>query len=147
MLEKGLGSGDPPSVDNSKSTPLQVESSVATSASKLGTSDSVHVEDFPKGFPRLACFLDSDDTFMVYKRFGVVFSRLLLNKQDEVRELEMKLLAMDRADNNEAGAGFLMSRSDDVQRDQDSRPSWWDETRPALLLRLEKKVLEYCEAF
>lgn len=118
------------------------------SCSARRRTNGILVEAFPRGYPRLACFLDSDDTFMVYKRFGMVFSRLLLNKQDEVRELEMKLHAMDNADNKtDAGKNFLMSRRDDLQREKDSRPRWWNETRPELLQRLEKKVLEYCKVF
>lgn len=101
------------------------------------------VEDFPRGFPRLACFLDSDDSFMVYKRFGIVFSRLLLNKQDEIRLLEARLLAMDRTDDvPNGGSKYLMSRD---RRDQRNLPEGWSETRPQLLAALETKLLEYCK--
>ena len=34
----------------------------------------------------LATFLDSDDCFMVYRRFGFLQSRRLLEKQEELRE-------------------------------------------------------------
>ncbi|KAL8792870.1 MAG: hypothetical protein Q9195_004512 [Heterodermia aff. obscurata] len=61
-------------------------------------------DEYPKGFPRLACFLDSDDAFMTYRRFGLVFSRLLLNKQDEIQELEGTLLAMDNSDLGEGNS-------------------------------------------
>ena len=101
------------------------------------------VQDFPRGFPRLACFLDSDDAFMVYRRFGLVFSRLLLNKQDEIREMEATLLAMDRTDEACGNDEYLMSRTGDVNRDGQSIPRLWPETRPQLLERLEKKALEY----
>ncbi len=103
------------------------------------------MQDYPRGFPRLACFLDSDDAFMTYRRFGLVFSRLLLNKQDEIQELEGILLAMDRMDVKGGNEGYLMSRTADVSRDGDSVPPSWSETRPQLLERLEKKALEYGE--
>ncbi|KAF2432801.1 hypothetical protein EJ08DRAFT_630152 [Tothia fuscella] len=45
----------------------------------------------PRGYPNVAAFLDSDENFMVYRRFGYIQSRLLLNKQDELRELEESL--------------------------------------------------------
>ena len=99
------------------------------------------VQDYPRGFPRLACFLDSDDAFMTYRRFGLVFSRLLLNKQDEIREIEATLLAMDRTDERDGNEGYLMSRTEDVGRA--ANPPSWPETRPQLLERLEKKALEY----
>lgn len=104
---------------------------------------SVIVQDFPRGFPRLACFLDSDDAFMVYRRFGLVFSRLILNKQDEIRDMEATLLAMDLTDQRTGNGEYLMSRTQDAEREKESVPSIWPETRPQLLERLEKKALEY----
>ncbi|KAL8912468.1 MAG: hypothetical protein Q9172_007500, partial [Xanthocarpia lactea] len=105
------------------------------------------LETFPKGFPRVACFLDSDDCFMVYKRFGIVFSRLLLNKQDEIRHMEDELQAMDKTDDAPGGGRYLMSRDEDVKRDPTSIP-WLQtepQTRPQLLEKLELKILEYSE--
>ena len=101
------------------------------------------VQDYPRGFPKLSCFLDSDDAFMIYRRFGLVFSRLLLNKQDEIREMEATLLALDRTDSIEGNVEYLMSRTEDVGRDRDNLPPSCSETRPQLLERLEKKILEY----
>ncbi|KAI9685826.1 MAG: hypothetical protein M1822_004104 [Bathelium mastoideum] len=49
----------------------------------------------PKGYPNLATFLDSDENFMVYRRFGYLQSRLLLEKQDELHKLEKKLDSME----------------------------------------------------
>ena len=82
---------------------------------------------------------------MTYRRFGLVFSRLLLNKQDEIQELEGTLLAMDRSDTGDGNGEYLMSRSQDVSRDRDSIPRSWPESRPQLLERLERKALEYGE--
>ncbi|KAH9219762.1 hypothetical protein DL95DRAFT_291332, partial [Leptodontidium sp. 2 PMI_412] len=52
----------------------------------------------PEGYPRLAALLDSDENFMLYRRFGFLQSRLLLNSQDELRELEQDLDRMDKVD-------------------------------------------------
>lgn len=102
------------------------------------------VQDFPKGFPKLACFLDSDDAFMVYRRFGIVFSRLILNKQDEIREMEDTLACMDRSDERRNPQEvYLKSRIEDQNRSRSTIPQTWLETRPQLLERLEKKTLEY----
>ncbi|KAF2675673.1 hypothetical protein K458DRAFT_411061 [Lentithecium fluviatile CBS 122367] len=49
------------------------------------------VNDHPKGYPNLAAFLDSDEGFAVYRRFGYLQSRILLYKQEELRVLEEKL--------------------------------------------------------
>lgn len=102
------------------------------------------VENYPRGFPKLACFLDSDDAFMVYKRFGIVFSRLLLDKQDQIRQMEARLHAMDHTDASNGGSRYLMSRNKDVARDPLSNPYGLLETRPQLLEALERKILEYC---
>ena len=92
------------------------------------------------GFPRLSCFLESDDAFMVYRRFGAVFARLLLNKQDEISRMETSLLRMDKVDRAQGNDKYIMSRIDDVNRE--SYP-WSGESRPELLARLEEKALEY----
>lgn len=102
------------------------------------------MEDYPKGLPRLACFLDSDDAFMVYKRFGIVFARLLLNKQSEIREMQADLEAMDRTDDSKGGTRYLKSREEDIQRDSQTIPYKSLGTRPQLMQSLEKKILEYC---
>ena len=102
------------------------------------------MEDFPRGFPKLACFLDSDDAFMVYRRFGTVFSRLLLSKQDEIGRLEAKLHAMDKTDERDGNSQFLMSRTLDNGRSKDQVPkSWREETRREIMAKLEKLALEY----
>ena len=99
------------------------------------------VEDFPKGFPRLACFLDSDNSFLVYRRFGTVFSRLLLNKQDEMREMEEVLLVMDKIDDGPENSVYLKSRTEDVRRG--NIPHGLLGSRPQMMEKLEKKALEY----
>ena len=99
----------------------------------------VQVENYPHGYPKLSCFLDSDDAFI---RFGSVFSRLLLNKQDEISEIEARLLGMDKMDDTETNRQYLMSRALDVNRDGVHKARR-GETRPQLLEKLEKKALEY----
>ena len=100
------------------------------------------MEDFPRGFPKLACFLDSDDAFMVYRRFGSVFSRLLLNKQDEIRTLEAELEAMDKTDRVSGNGNYLMSRTLDVDREH-LPDAFNGRSRPQLIEELEKKAMEY----
>lgn len=100
------------------------------------------VEDFPRGFPKLARFLDSDDNFMVYRRFGTVCSRLLLHKQDEISKMEGVLHNMDKMDERAKNEKYLMSRSLDIERDG-GVPECWPESRPQLMEKLEKKFVEY----
>ena len=99
------------------------------------------VENFPRGFPKLARFLDSDDNFMVYRRFGTVCSRLLLHKQDEISKMEGVLHSMDKTDERAKNEKYLMSHTLDDGRD--SIPEFWPESRPQLMEKLEKKIVEY----
>ena len=103
------------------------------------------VQDYPTGFPKTSCFLDSDDAFMVYRRFGCVYSRLLLSKQDEMSRMEATLLAMDRTDEADGKGEYLMSRPLDVEREH--IPETWEGlSRVELLGRMEGKALEYGES-
>lgn len=79
---------------------------------------------------------------MVYRRFGSVYSRLLLSKQDELRTMEATLLAMDRTDLADDNEHYLMSRSLDVERDRIPE-AWNGVSRVVLLERMEKVALEY----
>jgi hypothetical protein len=49
------------------------------------------VSDFKLGYPNLATFKNSSDSFAIYRRFGYLQSRLLLEKQDILRVLEHRL--------------------------------------------------------
>lgn len=102
------------------------------------------MEDFPKGYPRQAAFADSDESFMIYRRFGYIHSRLLLNKQDELRELEASLRNMDLIDaRNAEGKLCLQSRELDVERDEKREKAEGLDSRRKLLERIEQKTLQY----
>jgi hypothetical protein len=61
-------------------------------------TDAPSVHDCPDGYPILGAFLDSDDNFMVYRRFGYLQSRLLLERQEHLRQLEEELDNLDMED-------------------------------------------------
>jgi hypothetical protein len=85
----------------------------------------------------LATFLDSDEQFMMFRRFGFVQTRLLLEKQEELRKLEAKL---DRLDKTMEGADEDMLTSLDMDD--------YDELvieREELMPRVEKAFNEYGE--
>ena len=88
----------------------------------------------------VASFLDSDDAFMIYRRFGFLHARLLLYKQDELRELEEDLRALDLRDSkDETKKRYLKSRrKDDLRQDLESH-----EMRKHFMQSIEKKTLEY----
>ncbi|KAH0557000.1 hypothetical protein GP486_005210, partial [Trichoglossum hirsutum] len=96
------------------------------------------LEDCPEGYPRLAALLDSDESFMIYRRFGFLHARVLLNKQDELRELEDQLDAKDKEDE---GQRVLKSRV----RDDKTAPAEGARgpTRKQILAEIETKLNEY----
>ncbi|KAF2640119.1 hypothetical protein P280DRAFT_498897 [Massarina eburnea CBS 473.64] len=91
------------------------------------------LESCPRGYPNLAAFLDSDESFMVYRRFGFIQARLLLEKQDELRELEE---ALDRLDKKEEKADFRRPMTRDMKKEH-LKP------RTQLLEILETKFTAY----
>lgn len=99
------------------------------------------VEYFPKGYPQLACFLDSDDAFMIYRRFGILHARVLLRKQDILRDLEEKLFRSDLRDKTtEDGRLCLQSREE-----EDDREKYEPDTSPKnqILRDIERHLREY----
>jgi len=83
----------------------------------------------------LAALLDSDENFMLYRRFGFLQARIILNKQDELRDLEKKLDRMDIADQRK-DASILRSREKD---------SATNNRRKNLFCEVEEKFKEYGE--
>ena len=51
-----------------------------------------NIDDYPLGYPKLATFLDSDEDFMVCRRFGFLHARVLLYRQGR---LERDLIELD----------------------------------------------------
>lgn len=97
------------------------------------------VENYPLGYPRQAAFADSDESFLIYRRFGNVHARLLLHQQDELRQLEADLLNMDLIDSkSENGARCLKSRDLDEER-----PATDGGSRSELLKRMGEKTIQY----
>src|SRR5438552_8863712 len=91
------------------------------------------VEDCPTGYPNLAAFLDSDENFMIYRRFGYIQARLLLEKQDEMRQLEEKLDMLYRYDESHHQESIMTRDLDE----EESNP------RRTVLKTIEERFCEY----
>lgn len=85
--------------------------------------------------------MDSEDTFGIYRRFGFLYSRVLLSKQDELRKLEDDLDAMDNRDahTSDKTRKCLKSRAKDFARTSTNG----SQTRKELLQTVESKLYEY----
>ncbi|KAH8678811.1 hypothetical protein BGZ60DRAFT_428633 [Tricladium varicosporioides] len=77
------------------------------------------VEDKFRGYSSLSTFLDSDENFMIYRRFGYLHSRVLLRIQDQLRKLEQELDRYDKEDADAAEKGSEQSRKLLMSRDLD----------------------------
>lgn len=97
------------------------------------------VDDHPIGYPQLAAFTDSDENFLMCRRFGFLHSRVLHYRQDELSYLENKLIDMDDLDKNELPTA-LKSRKTDEQRDDIEEEQY---TRKYLINTIDQKLKEY----
>ena len=99
------------------------------------------VEDCPNGYPKVAGFMDSEDTFGIYRRFGFLYSRVLLSKQDELRRLEDNLDAMDHRDAHDTDhtRKCLKSCAKDFARERKGNSP----TRKELLQTVQSKLYDY----
>lgn len=67
-----------------------------------------------QSYRSVATFLDSDENFMIYRRFGYLHARMLLRLQDKLRKLEDLLDEHDDEDAaHDTDKELLMSRDSD----------------------------------
>lgn len=100
------------------------------------STDISLVEDHPEGYPQLAAFANSDDNFLMCRRFGFLHSRVLFYRQDELSELEKDLIRMDKMDKIENPL-LLKSRKLD---DEDNDPQF---SRKVLINKIDEKLKDY----
>ena len=86
------------------------------------TDTSNSVDDYPKGYPQLACFANSDDNFANVRRFGRLSYRILAHLQNDLTEMEKMLDELDKKD----AADKIMGKR---LRGYENYPGWNDEQR------------------
>lgn len=99
------------------------------------------LDNTPNGFPRLAAFQSSESNFSLYRSFTYLHSRILLDLQDEIRNLEKELDDIDWDDFDD-DPERLRSRETDVARaanEGDAR------NRRVILKEIKTKLMEYDE--
>ena len=96
------------------------------------------VEDRPRGYPRLAAFIDSDTDGRIYRRFGYLRSYLLLHRQDEISALEEEFNALDKEHEDDDPYRLCSRRYDEEEGPQKVQ-------RKELLSRLNETLKEYDE--
>lgn len=73
------------------------------------------VDSFPHGYPLQAAFQSSDPGFSIYRAFGYLHARVILQLQDELRALEDTLAELDADDFEFGRKGRLTSRDFDME--------------------------------
>lgn len=101
------------------------------------TANYATVEDHPRGYPRLAAFQETDDFFKIYRRFGFLRGRLLLDRQIELAQLEEKLHAIDKED-SERWDTSTMSRNPTEGRTKVTSERFRD-----LMKEIDEKLVAY----
>ena len=91
-------------------------------------------KDYPPGFPQLAAFLNSAQSFAIARRFGRAHLRVLLHLTCEITALDKELDALDEADSN-AFTKYRLRRNEFYDG--------WDPKQKELLEKLKGKLVEY----
>jgi hypothetical protein len=96
---------------------------------------SVADEGYPLGWPQLAAFLNSADSFAIFRRFGIAHCRVLVHLQAEITALEKELDALDIHDSVTQGMLYRLRRNEWYEG--------WDPAQKDLLEKLRLKLSEY----
>ncbi|KAL2066958.1 hypothetical protein VTL71DRAFT_1382 [Oculimacula yallundae] len=96
-------------------------------------------EDHPDGWPRLAAFMESSDTFGMSRKFGELHARLLALHMSNITDKESELAKLDHSDasGGEATEWRLKNRY---------HHDGLDTTKRDLIISIEKELLEYGNA-
>jgi len=100
------------------------------------------VERYPKGYPRIAAYFDSDSDTALVRRFGQLHARILLYKQVELTELEARLDKLDKEDEGTPGEdsnGWKLRHSISL------KGGHMNEERRDLVKEIDEKLEEYGE--
>lgn len=99
--------------------------------------NSQRIDDHPEGYPRFAAFMNSDENFLIARRYGLLHARVMLYRQAELAGLERDLVALDKEDAEEDDralkAAKFLHRGDR------------GDYRMELIAKIEEKLRQYGE--
>lgn len=94
-------------------------------------------ETYPMGWPRLAAFQNQSDSCVVYRRFSLLFCRVLLHLQAEITALEKRLHQLDIEDEANNDRQYRLRSIDDDEK--------WDPAQRNILKQIREKLSIYGE--
>ena len=102
------------------------------------------VQNYQRGYPMLAAFQSSESSFSIYRSFDYLHSRVILNLQDELRDLEEGLSELDKQDHAQPGRQkCVTSRLHDLKVAK--RKGLTCSERSTLLGTIREKLVNYDE--
>jgi len=93
------------------------------------------IEEHPHGLPQLAAFLNSADSFAIYRRFGVSHCRILVQLEIEITQLEKYLSEIDRQDSADESMAWRLHTTE--------FPDSHNSPKKEVLEQLKSKLLVY----
>ena len=112
-------------------------------ATKKSSQANGHtVQQYPNGYPRAAAFQSSEPSWSIYRGFNYLYSRVLLELQEEIRLLEKQLANLDRIDDENGDGKRLTSRKVDLQQ-SGKRPRDDGPERAELVEAIRCKLFKY----
>lgn len=109
------------------------------------------VDETPRGYAAMAAFQSSDRSFLQYRGFGYLHSRVLSDLQFGIERLEEELDALDQYDKDNGRLRWLQCTEQDraINAGDSNASAYEDEfierSRPVVLRELKAKLLEYDE--
>ena len=104
----------------------------------MNLSDGVTVAEYCPGYGKVAAYIDTDPSFLVFRKFGWLHNYVLLDLQDELQDLEDRLEKHDKNVNEADGDRRLRSRRLDAVSAN---------SRCKLVSIIHKKLTKYGKSF
>jgi hypothetical protein len=95
------------------------------------------VDEYPKGFPKLAALISCDDSLAMHRGFKYCHNRVLLLLEVQITELEKELYKLDKADSADPSKAWRLKSTKYEEN--------WDATQEKLIDKLISKLKVYGE--
>ena len=97
--------------------------------------NSQRIDDHPMGYPRLGSLMNSDENFLLCRRYSLLHTRVMLYRQAELAQLERELFELDQEDEQDQDRALKSVKFLGVGEK--------GEDRTELIQRIDEKLKEY----
>ena len=92
------------------------------------------MDNYPRGYPKVAAYQNIEPAWLIFRKFGWLRNRTLLDLQDELKALEEDLKEHDRYEYHRGDKNRLLSRRSDYERPNSREP---------LMIQIKEKLEQY----